>query len=353
MPLTRLIAIATLALVAATCREPTERLPALGANANGISLSGISSGAYMAGQFQLAHARDVAGAAIIAGGPYGCARSVYADAMPGPGTVLLNLAKAMNGCMQNGMAIWGVPNVPQLAAMAESLADQGRIDPIATLRDDRVYLYTGREDRTVVAPIVAAAAEFYRVLGVPASALQLVEGGPAGHAFVTESGGLACGITAPPYLNDCDYDQAGALLGHILGPLSPPSIVPRGRYILFDQSEHADGLIGHGLSGAGEVYVPDTCRTEAGCRIHIVFHGCGQSRDRIGDAFVEGTGFARWADSNRLIVLFPQVRSTPLNLQACWDWWGYTGPDYLTKDAPQIVAVKRMIDRLTAARVGS
>ncbi len=46
-------------------------LPALGAKTDETSVSGISSGAYMAGQFQMAHAKRVVGAAIIAGGPYG------------------------------------------------------------------------------------------------------------------------------------------------------------------------------------------------------------------------------------------------------------------------------------------
>jgi poly(3-hydroxybutyrate) depolymerase len=41
--------------------------------------------------------------------------------------------------------------------------------------------------------------------------------------------------------------------------------------------------------------------------VHIVFHGCNQQRAKAGDAFVKDTGFANWADANRLIVLFPQV----------------------------------------------
>ena len=74
------------------------------------SVSGISSGAYMAGQFEIAHSRDVVGAAIIAGGPYGCSESLFADVIPGPGTALLNLTKAINGCMLNALQAFGVPN---------------------------------------------------------------------------------------------------------------------------------------------------------------------------------------------------------------------------------------------------
>lgn len=47
-----------------------------------------------------------------------------------------------------------------------------------------------------------------------------------------------------------------------------------------------------------------------------------------------------------MIVLFPQTETSPLNPQACWDWGGYTGRDYLTRRAPQIIAVHRMLERL-------
>ena len=56
-----------------------------------------------------------------------------------------------------------------------------------------------------------------------------------------------------------------------------------------------------------------------------------------------------WAEGNRIILLFPQVRRGNLNPDGCWDWWGYSGPHFLERDAPQMVGVKRMIDRLAAA----
>src|SRR5262245_14153319 len=94
-------AIAALAaiLLTSACKKEGTRLPALGARIAMTSVSGLSSGAYMAGQFQIAHSSIVMGAGIIAGGPYGCAESVFADSMPGPGTAFLNLSKAINGCM--------------------------------------------------------------------------------------------------------------------------------------------------------------------------------------------------------------------------------------------------------------
>jgi poly(3-hydroxybutyrate) depolymerase len=321
-------------------------LPALGAVLDATSVSGISSGAYMAGQFQMAHAKLVTGAAIIAGGPYGCSESVFADSIPGPGTAFLNLSKAVNGCMLDLLGVWGVGDANVLAAKANSRAAKGEIDPLANVVNDRVYLFSGTADRTVVPSIVKHAADFYAKLGVPASNIKFVNTFPAGHAFVTESEGASCDRTGEPYIVDCDYDQAGELLRHIYGPLATANSAPGGQFVEFDQRPFHSGQMPDGMADKGVVYVPVACAKDGGCRIHIAFHGCAQNREKVGDAFIKETGFARWADTNKLVILFPQVATTVSNPQGCWDWWGYTGHDYLTRTAPQIVSVYNMIDAL-------
>ena len=50
--------------------------------------------------------------------------------------------------------------------------------------------------------------------------------------------------------------------------------------------------------------------------------------------------------TNRLIILLPQTKASVINPQSCWDWWGYTGLDYLGKDAPQIAAIWAMVEHL-------
>jgi hypothetical protein len=343
-------AIAGSTALVACSSEPTAELPTVGAKTDETSVSGISSGAYMAGQFQMAHGSLVNGAAIIAGGPYGCAESVFADAMMGPGMALLNLTKAINGCMQNALMVFGVPSISLLASKAEERARAELIDPLESVRGDKVYLFAGKEDRTVVPAIVRTAKEFYERLGVPAANIRLVEDMDAGHAFVTEDKGLACEETGKPYIVDCDYDQAGELLGHIYGKLTPRAAMPSGSWMIFDQRAFTRDLQDHGMADQGAVYLPKECVETEGCRVHIAFHGCAQNRASIDDAYVKGTGLERWADTNRLVVLFPQTSSGAMNPQGCWDWWGYTGRDYLTKKAPQIIAVRRMLDRLGQKR---
>src|SRR5262249_38310820 len=108
------------------------------------------------------------------------------------------------------------------------------------------------------------------------------------------------------------------------------------------------GSVDAGLADTGYAYVAPECRDAARCRVHVVFHGCKQA----GEGFVRDSGYAEWADGNRLIVLFPQIKASSdgFNPLGCWDWWGYTGSAYLTREGAQIAAVKRMLDRLAQPR---
>jgi poly(3-hydroxybutyrate) depolymerase len=131
--------------------------------------------------------------------------------------------------------------------------------------------------------------------------------------------------------------------------LKPRAEKPAGDLVTFDQKPFTSSANGAGMASDGAVYIPSACRKDKGCRVHVAFHGCGQNRAAVSDAFVSGTGFAAWADSNRLIILFPQAEADlAVNPLGCWDWWGYTGFQYLTRDAPQITAVHAMVTKLTS-----
>ena len=321
------------------CADP---LPPLGTALSETSVSGLSSGAYMAGQLQIAHAEDIVGAGIVAGGPFACAESANSRLFPfWPTAVIQNAAKALNSCMDTTM---GVPNPEDLVERAKELAADGDIAPLSALANHTVYLYSGNDDQTVTRPVVEAAKQFYDMAGVALGNVTLVKGA-GGHAFITEEGGAACGLSEGPYVSDCNYDQARAILGWIYGPLEPASAVPQGEFLVFDQEVFSEP--GDSFADEGVVYIPSTCRSEPGCRVHVALHGCRQSRESVGDTFIKDTGFAEIADTNRLVILFPQARAiSGINPEGCWDWWGYTGLDYLGKDAPQIAAIWAMVERL-------
>lgn len=300
-----------------------ERLPALGASANDVTVSGISSGGYMAGQFHLAHSKTVSGVGIIAAGPYYCAQ----------GSMLTALGPCVKGDIE----------VAPLVAAARAAADRNSIDAVSGVRDDRVWLFHGTEDQTVRAGVVSAARDFYSALAMPAN-ITLVDTIAVTHGLPTRTTGQDCKKAASPYLNACDYDAAGEMLKSLRGKLEA-AVEPKGQLIEFDQSEFGDAS----LNATGFAYVPNACGAGAACRVHVFFHGCAQSNEVVGDAVVRGAGFNEWAEANSLVVLYPQVKSSrlaPLNPLGCWDWWGYSGAAYATRDGAQIKAVQAMIDRL-------
>ena len=285
----------------------------------------------MAVQFHVAHSRVVDGVGALAGGPYYCAQ----------GSVWL----AYYNCLTPG-AWTPLPATSLLKAETDGLAQSGQIDAASNIAHAKVWLFSGRNDTTLTRDVVQALADFYALYKVKAT---LVDDKPAGHGMVTDHAGNACPTTKPPFINNCNFDAAAALLGHLLGPLQERT-KPSGTLIRFDQK--AFGSAEAGMADDGYVYVPDACKA-GGCRVHVVFHGCRQNAETLGERFMREAGYDEWAEANRLIVLYPQTtaRYFPLfNPRACWDWWGYSSALYHTRSGPQIRAVKGMIDRLAAPK---
>ena len=346
-------ALVVVVLLAGLIARPVsaDTLPALGADLTQTTVSGLSSGAYMAGQFQIAYSQLVIGAGIVAGGPYACAETPGGDLNPFWAVVLAwNLTRAQDDCMEDGWWLWStVPAPANLLDYAKQLAQAGKIDALSGLTADKVYLFSSSHDDTVHRGVVEAAFAFYEKAGIPAANIEFVKDSRAAHAFLTETEGLTCGTAGPPYLNDCDYDQAKAILEWLYGHLDAARDPPAESFIRFAQSPFLSGLGDAGFSEEGVAYIPAACRSTPGCKVHVVFHGCEQGLAAVGDTFVKGSGFARWAEGNRIILLFPQVTTGALNPNGCWDWWGYTGRNFLERDAPQMLAVRRMLDRLAQA----
>lgn len=332
-----------LALLVCGAPLAADRLPGFDADLSATSVSGISSGGYMAVQFHIAHSAIVIGAGVLAAGPYHCAQG--------------SIWTARNNCMKPD-ASTPLPPVSLLKRDTDTLARSGRIDPIANLGRARVWLFTGKRDETVDASVVQALERYYREY-VPAAAIAYVNDVDAGHAMVTTDYGGSCALTASPFINDCHFDAAGKLLEHIYGQLQPASVQETGRVVAFTQSEFAGKPYAVSLADTGYVYVPSACET-ARCRVHVAFHGCQQSVEAIGEKFVRHAGYNRWTDTNAIIVLYPQTITRygfggwPLtfvyNPNGCWDWWGYTNVDYHTRNGAQVRAVKAMLDRLAQPR---
>jgi len=320
----------TLGLLTCVAAPAAEPLPPMGARAGDLTISGLSSGGFMAVQFHVAHSALVRGAGILAGGPYYCARGSFARA---------------GACMSPNFFM-RTPRADELRAEVDKQAAAGAIDDPANLRNSRVWILSGGKDGVVERKVVDETAAFYR-LWLPESAIDYERLPDAGHAMIAPGAadGGACGVTAPPFINRCgDFDAPGRLLEHLLGAPKDAG-ASGGELLAFDQTEFAAPQAT--MAATAYVYVPTGCKT-GGCGLHIAFHGCKQNADTMGETYVKESGYQRWAQARRLIVLYPQTANSARNPNGCWDWWGYTVPDYHTRNAPQIKAIRAMIDRLLA-----
>ncbi|HEV7816143.1 MAG TPA: poly(3-hydroxybutyrate) depolymerase [Janthinobacterium sp.] len=334
----------------AKAKDPAA-LPALQVDLSQTSVSGLSSGAYMAGQFAVAYSAIVIGAGLIAGGPYYCSGTV------GIAPYIPYLSNAMSTCMNPDSAHVAPPLASASWSAANIFSRDGAIDPTSNVAKQRIYLFSGSDDQTVTRPVVDQARRFYQLAGVPEGNIRYVITYHAGHAFITDKNGdQACPLTAPPYINDCDYPQAHDLLNHIYQNLQPPSARLSGKIVKFNQRSYARDAFSS-MSNTAYAYVPASCASQT-CRVHIAFHGCYQGAAAIGDHFYARAGYNEVADANNIVVLYPQAEPSPVypyNPRGCWDFWGYTSvnpflPDFYLKSGTQMAAVKAMLDRLAAPR---
>lgn len=311
-----------------------DRLAALPIAAGSVTASGISAGGYMAVQLHVAHSALVNGVGVVAAGPYYCAEN--------------SLRYALGRCMQGDEPI----AVDELVSLTSELALAGRIDPIANLAGDRVWIFHGGADPVVARPVVDALQAYYELLVDPRN-VRRTEFAAAGHTFPAAAKNLQdCGKTETPFVGSCGIDGARQMLEFLYGGFDAQAAGPKpGTLVHFSQSPYARSAGADGLAARGWLYVPAACSGHGAagrCRLHVAFHGCKQGASYVQDAFVQQAGYLAAADAGRIVVLFPQAEPSfqPLNPNGCWDWWGYGSAEYATQAGPQIAAVKAMVDDL-------
>lgn len=314
-----------------------EPLPSYSIELKDTSVSGLSSGGFMADQFHVAFSKTVMGAGIIAGGPYNCAEG--------------SLMSALGSCMKPSF-FSGPPNGMELAGKAKEIAATKVIDDLSHLKDNKIYIFSGTNDVTVAQEVGDQIKEFYQAVGVAAKNIHYVNDVAAGHAMITESYGNACSTASKsPFINKCDRDEAGNLLNHIYNAtLNSPSSNLGGKVIRFDQGEFLANPTSHSLAEEGYAFIPKACEMGDKCKVHIAFHGCKQNVATIEMEYIDNAGYNRWADSNKMIVLYPQTSSNlSANPKGCWDWWGYDDANYYTQKGNQMAAIKAMLNRLAGS----
>jgi poly(3-hydroxybutyrate) depolymerase len=323
---------AGVAALAAGAASAAVNLPALNIDKTQTTVSGLSSGGFMAVQLHVAYsATFMKGAGVVAGGPFYCAEG--------------SVTNATGRCMASPA---GIPT-STLVSTTNNWAQQGLIDPVSNLQSSKVYMFSGTLD-DVVKPGVMDALKTYYNSFVPAANVVYKKDIASQHAMVTDDYGSACSFKGAPYINDCNFDLAGAILQQLYGTLNPrnANTLPAANFVQFNQSQF---ITNHGMATTGWAYVPASCSSGQQCKLHVVLHGCKQNENDVQQQYVKNTGYNRWADTNNMVMLYPQTSLAATN--SCWDWWGYDSANYSKKSGPQMAAIKAMVDQVSSGTPGA
>lgn len=408
---------AALLLVLPACEAGTHEALAdlralrLVADRNGLTLSGVSSGAAMAVQYAVAHSATVAGVGSIAGPGWGCAQG--------------SVQTAIDTCM------CGRGELSSMHATARKLAQNpngglDRLEPDPTqaarllprsLR--RSYVFHSRADETMTAAPQEQAIEFLRAYtgqepvvdrGTPAD-----KSDRAGHGILSPDGSDSCASSQADktYIRNCDrHDNVASLFRALYG--APPDDISAQQpvqtdkgIIAFRQTPFIDAVAAtrpaiqlapdgimpfwrfsarrqkFDLADTGYLFVPEQCRrANVNCKVHVALHGCKQNAEY----FARHAGYNRWAQRYNVIVVYPAIGAyqpaaastgslchksqawqswgwslfaayaPKVNYNGCWDWWGYLDDTadrgrYLTQRSPQIRFIKLLVDALTNPQI--
>lgn len=316
-------------------------LPSYNVDIKQTSVSGLSAGGFMAVQFHVAYSSIVKGVGVFAGGPFYCSEG--------------QLGNAVGKCMA-ATSTYYMPSAQTAIDYINNWSSAGTIDNKSNLANSKVFLFGGAKDTTVYPLVMDAAHDVYKSFVSSGNIMTKLRYSGAAHLQPTVNYGGDCATTQTPWMGKCSYDGAGEALKWIYGGLNAAATTLGGSYISFDQSEFLSNPDSHSVAATGYAYVPASCKSGASCKAHVVFHGCKQyAGGSVGDKFYKNAGYNEWADTNNIIVLYPQTvnkNSSPTNPNGCWDWWGYDDANYSKKSGNQMVMVKKMLDRLAAGYSG-
>jgi hypothetical protein len=124
------LAIALLLMLARGSASAAERLRSYPIDPAQVSVSGLSSGAFMANQLHIAHSAEIMGAAMIAGGLYGCAVLHATE----DGVEALD-SQAAGPCLSTPFLL---EDVSFYTDLVKTLAGKAEIDPPSNLVHSRI-----------------------------------------------------------------------------------------------------------------------------------------------------------------------------------------------------------------------
>jgi hypothetical protein len=113
-------------------------------------------------------------------------------------------------------------------------------------------------------------------------------------------------MSTSPYISNCNYDGAGAVLQWMYGSLNARNTgTLTGSVVYFAQTGEYGAA---GMDTSGYLYVPANCQSgSAVCKLHVALHGCLQSYSNIQMDFIQNTGYNMWAGKSKYLRKFDLI----------------------------------------------
>jgi hypothetical protein len=288
------------------CRAPRRSQP----RSRAVTVSGLSSGGFFAHQFHVAYSELVAGAGIVAGGPYACVETIANPYWPL--ATLDRLSAALVACTATGAIATGAcalsaPDASDSVALIEAPSARRHRRP-RSLSGDRVWLFRGELD-DLVPEASSRRSKASTGTGDRGARPRESIATAAGHGMPVSEFPDDSRFRRPPARSTSrrSSSSAASTPPSSCCAISTPSLaVPAdapadahdaGTLMAFDQTRFFDPQDKQ-FAAAGYVYVPDICRTQR-CRLHVAFHGCRQTIEAVHDDFVRDAGYNGWAAAGR------------------------------------------------------
>lgn len=295
---------------------------------NAYTISGISSGGFMAQQMATIYSLSVEGVATIAGGYYFCAldylpKKIEQDRQT-IGEQNLFLYEPSNKALSDSLnplvifsgeinpVTWFKPSVgnPIYQAVSECMLNpdntkinysyikknvgKNLIDHTDHIKDQKVLIFHGKKDSVLDSKMQNKLISFYQHFNLPKENLRVIKGKGSHNFPISEKKGIDCNKEDVPYLGNCQYDLAFEILSHLDQISNEKNEINENNLFMIDQTLTNENKVREmkkfkqptaSIAPYGYLYASDEClNNPRSCKLHVALHGCKMS-DSYNDEF--------------------------------------------------------------------
>lgn len=271
------------------------------------TISGISSGAFMAVQMSTIFSNQFSGVGTVAGGFFYCAQNHLQEKIK-EGQLTLIGAKNLflysnTNLISTNTSQWFEPATanpiyqsvavcmhnPKMATRPdlEKFEAEKKIRPIDNFKFLKTYIYQGEFDSVVHKEMAQQLVAFYNENKIPNENIKLSRG-EGGHNFPTDKENLnSCLAEKVPYISSCNKDVAKEILEQTTSNLYIKSEPSLDHIFVVDQNLDVKNKMAaekdwkqpsQSLAPYGYLYANEKClKDPASCHLHVALHGCEMS----------------------------------------------------------------------------